>query len=92
VSARFTIVCDTCEEAGPHIRRQFFKQGVRALMQTTDTARFFDGSDPDEASEEWGSFLTVHEYHELRLATEWRPAPPPKPLMSMEDGSLRRIE
>ena len=73
MSTRFTIICDSCDEVGPHIRRQFFKQGVRALMQTTDTARFFDAAEPDDAFEEWGSFLVEHEYHELRLATEWRP-------------------
>jgi hypothetical protein len=96
MSTRFTIICDTCDEVGPHIRRQFFKQGVRALMQTTDTARFFDGSDPDAASEEWGGFLAEHEYHELSLATEWRPPREPKVVAGpthrlMPDGSIEPL-
>jgi hypothetical protein len=96
VSARFTLYCETHEVPGPHIRRHFFKQGVRGILQTEDTPRFFPAYEPDAGSEAWGSFLCEHEFCELRLIYEWRPPrpveEPPGPTHElMDDGSLRPL-
>lgn len=93
MSTRFTIYCNTCDEAGPHIRRQHDK----AILMEEQSARFFPDSDNDQAMRDWGGFLIEHEYHELSMRTEYRPPKPSEPEvnrnthMLMEDGSLKPL-
>ena len=66
MSTVFTIWCDTCEVAGPNIRRHH----DGALLLQTDVPRFFPVGDKEQASLDWGAFLIAHEWHDIRLMTE----------------------
>lgn len=70
MSTRFTIWCETCEVAGPHIRRHH----SRAIFMQEGSARFFPMSVEEEAEREWGSFLIEHEFCDLRLRYELQSA------------------
>lgn len=67
MSTSFTLYCETCEEAGPPIRRHHDK-GV--LLQQR-SVRFFPSYEPEQGALDWGSFLIEHEYHDLRLIHEY---------------------
>lgn len=67
MSTRFTVLCNTCEVAGPHIRRHHDK----GILMEEGSARFFSVSEDEQAARDWGGFLIEHEYHELTLETEY---------------------
>lgn len=67
MSTSFTIYCETCEVAGPKMRRHH----QRGILMEKKSARFFPDSDPEKAELDWGAFLIEHEYHELLLQHEW---------------------
>lgn len=93
MSTRFTIWCESCGEAGPHIRRHH----RRAMFMQQDSARFFPISLDEKADLEWGGFLIEHEYCDLRLLYEYNPNRPPEPEprrpthVLQDDGSLKEI-
>ena len=78
MSTRFTIYCEDHEVAGPHIRRHH----KGAYLLAGNTARFFPDYEPNQASDDWGGFLTEHEFCDLRLKYElsrrkFKPEGPP---------------
>lgn len=98
MSTRFTLWCETHEIPGPHIRCQFFKQGLRGILQEEDVPRFFGQHDEDLASEAWGQFLLEHEWCEVFIEREFsrrlrppEPEPPGPTHELMPDGSLRPL-
>jgi hypothetical protein len=62
VSAVFQVFCQTCETSGPKIRRT---AGLRAVLCPIDGPATKERR--EEAADEWGSFLSEHEFHQLRL-------------------------
>lgn len=96
MSTRFTLYCQDHEVPGPHIRCQFFKQGLHGILQEDDVPRFFGQHDPDLASQQWGEFLLEHEWCDVSVEREWRPplpaeAPRVPTHELMDDGSLRPL-